>query len=82
MENNETEPKMPVTPIKRAAKYQKDAEIKTGEIDTKSPSLKMFDIILNGREFQLTYDRETGNIILDVPCRIQISMYNISFSKL
>lgn len=65
VENKETDPKIPITPIKRAAKYQKEAEIKSVSEDINTQAFKTFDLTLNGREFQLIYDRDTGNIILD-----------------
>ncbi|MFV2015371.1 MAG: hypothetical protein ACC656_08085, partial [Candidatus Heimdallarchaeota archaeon] len=64
MANNESEPKLSVTPLNRASKFQKTQDEKViVEIDEQK--YKPFDVTFNGREILLLYNNETGEIVID-----------------
>ncbi|MHA2098195.1 MAG: acetyl-CoA carboxylase biotin carboxyl carrier protein subunit, partial [Candidatus Kariarchaeaceae archaeon] len=64
MVRDESEPKLSVTPLKRASKFQKSqSEKELAIIDHQK--FKPFDVTFNGREILLLYNDETGEVVLD-----------------
>lgn len=64
MSNEKSEPKLSVTPLNRASKFQK-AKDKKQVTDLDYQKFKPFDITFNGRDILLLYNGETGEVVID-----------------
>lgn len=64
MVSDESEPKLSVTPLNRASKFQKTQNEKN-LVKIDEQKFKPFDVTFNGREIQLMYNNETGEIVID-----------------
>ncbi|OLS21107.1 MAG: Glutaconyl-CoA decarboxylase subunit gamma [Candidatus Heimdallarchaeota archaeon LC_2] len=64
MSDDKSEPKLSVTPLKRASKFQKAMD-KKRVVDLDYQKFKPFDITFNGRDILLFYNRETGEVVID-----------------
>lgn len=64
MVSDESEPKISVTPLTQASKFQKTQDEKPPVI-IDDQKFKPFDVTFNGREILLFYNNNTGEIIID-----------------
>ncbi|MCE7737298.1 MAG: hypothetical protein GPJ54_20585 [Candidatus Heimdallarchaeota archaeon] len=64
MVSDESEPKLSVTPLKQASKFQKTQDEKP-PVEIDDQKFKPFDVTFNGREILLFYNNATGEIIID-----------------
>ncbi len=64
MSNEKSEPKLSVTPLNRASKFQKVKE-KKPIINLDLQKFKPFDVTFNGREILLFYNGESGEVVID-----------------
>ncbi|MCH8907710.1 MAG: hypothetical protein IH840_11520 [Candidatus Heimdallarchaeota archaeon] len=62
--NEEIEPRTTVTPIKKASKFQRERK-STKVIDENDPRFKKYDVELNGRSVQISYDKTTDEVVID-----------------